>query len=240
MGTSSSYKGPNGKNPLLPDDFGNDWADLKSEMSQFLTGNRRNSSKRILDKYVKANGGSQSITQRSKSGVSALGGFIGFLNNAQSSGIINSFRQLNIEFDSESPSTAFSQLVNKLGAAGDFKEDVAARESLLLASSKLYDLMEEQNIAFDTPLSEVTDDFLLAGVKIYTAELIIAMVFNDLGASFEKYGDNIDLIIQQENEIREYIRSSVDVTVNDIGLDGNPEEIAQKIITSCYEIFVEE
>ncbi|MFQ9538009.1 hypothetical protein [Lactococcus lactis] len=240
MGTSSSYKGPNGKNPLLPDDFGDGWADLKSEMSQFLTGSRKNSSKRILSKYVKANGGAQALSQRSKSGISTLGGFIGFLNNAQSFGVVDSFRQLNIEFDSESPSSAFSQLVNKLGAAGDFKEDIAAREALLFASSKLYGLMEEQDIAFDAPLSELSEDFLLEGVKIYSSELIVAMVLNDLGASFEKYGDNTDLVIQQENEIRDYVRASVDVTLNVVGLSGNPEEMAQKIITSCYEIFVEE
>lgn len=240
MGTSSSYKGPNGKNPLLPDDFGDGWADLKSEMSKFLSGSRQNSSKRILNKYVKANGGTQALTRRSKSGVSALGGFISFLSNAQSIGVIDSFRQLNIEFDSESPSSAFSQLANKLGAAGDFKEDIAAREALLVASSKLYDLMEKQDIDFGTPLSELSEDFLLDGVKIYSSELIVAMVLNDLGASFEKYGDNTDSAIQQENEIRDYVRASVDVTLNNVGLSGNPEEIAKKIITNCYEIFMEE
>lgn len=83
MGTSSSYKGPNGNNPLLPDDFGKSWADLKSEMSQFITGSRKNSSERILGKYVRANGGSQALTQRAQSAVSSLGGFIGFLNNVQ-------------------------------------------------------------------------------------------------------------------------------------------------------------
>ncbi|MGF1944506.1 hypothetical protein [Enterococcus casseliflavus] len=240
MGTSSSYKGPNGKNPLLPDDFGKSWADLKSEMSQFITGSRKNSSERILGKYVRANGGSQALTQRAQSAVSSLGGFIGFLNNVQEVGFANSFEQLKIDYDAKNPIIAFSQLANKLGASGEFKEDVVARDALLRASSELYELMDDLKVPFDTPLPQLPDYFLLEGVKIYCAELIIAMVFKDLGFSLEKYGGDAERVIERENEMRDYVKSSVDVAVNNEGINGNPEKIATAIIKNCFEIFVEE
>lgn len=240
MGTSSSYGGPNGKNPLLPQDFGIKWSDLKAEMSQTITGRRRNSSGRIMKKYVSANGGTKELVNRSSSGIASFGKLIGFMNSINNEGIVNTLSQFKIDFQSDNISVAFSQLINKIAPEGSFKEEVVTRNAAIEAFSKLYELMEENNLPFDEPLSNYSEKFVLEVSKIFTIELILAQLMSDLGSSMEVYGEDTELVLRKEQEIRDYVSASVGVAIDSVGLSGNPNEVAEKIITMCFELFLEE
>lgn len=240
MGTSSAFKGPNGKNPLLPDDYSDKWKDLKSEMSQMITGKRINSTGRILSKYVVANGGTAGLTNRMQSGSTTLGNFIGVLRSIEESGVLQTFEKFQVNHSSTNIVSAFSELANYISPEGDYKEDTVAREATIKAFSKLYDILEEREIPLDQPLSEYSESFVFHCIEVFTTELVFAQLLTDLGNSFEKYGDDVEATMEKEKDIYKFITASVRVSIEKTGLNGDPNIIAKNVLKTCFDIFFEE
>ena len=237
MGTSSSYSGPNGKNPLLPDDYSELWKDLKSEMSQLITGNRRDSTDRILRKYINANGGSSGMSERLVSGGRSLGKFIDVLNSMNELGIVKTLEEFKVTYTDQNLIVSFTNLANIISPDGAFKEDTTARQAMLVAFSGLYEIIERENLPIDKPLSDYPESFILQSVKLFTTELIFEQLMSDLGNSFEKYGENLEIIREKQLEIHDFIASCVSLSIDKTGLKGNTNELAQKILKNCFEIF---
>ncbi|MGR3178800.1 MAG: hypothetical protein ACUZ8E_12160 [Candidatus Anammoxibacter sp.] len=123
MGTSSSYGGPKGKNPLLPNDFdGNGtpsenpdspqpqppediaknpnavlWQNAKTQISRLIGDSNRNT-KSALSSYVKAHGGAKKAAYSAISGKTTTAKLGGFLSSLSSQGIQNTLNQFKIEF----------------------------------------------------------------------------------------------------------------------------------------------
>ena len=107
MGTSSIYEGPIDKNKLIPPDYdGTDndkqdesieepWKNTKKLMTQYIKGSNNNL-RGVVQNYIKASGGSQKITQNSKSGIKSTVNLGQLFSNIKQNGLEKTFKDLKL------------------------------------------------------------------------------------------------------------------------------------------------
>lgn len=159
MGTSSIFNGRNDRNSLLPEDYVSDqeekqgksepvkWQTVKSDMSKYInSGGTYSSPRHIARQYVRAAGGSHQMTSQAHSGIK-VGGNIGrFFNSIVTNGLEATLNSLGIEYLGKPASEILSRLVTIVAPDSNTKEDIAAKEAVQIALSKIYDYVEENDM----------------------------------------------------------------------------------------------
>ena len=236
MGTSSSYGGPKGKNPLLPNDFddnGNDnenplknsknnedeqpkninpntelWKTVKTLTSKLVKGTIKNN-RTVLSKYVKAHGGAKKTASTAKAGKATTKNLGGFLTGITQQGIKDTFQQLRIDYENKSVEEVLSETVNQLAPSGNTKEEVIARNAILDVLENLYEDIEK-NDGDLTILEKLNDEKFNNLMRKYISSYIFHRFLSDLESRFEKNAKSTESALQIENDIKEYISGVVD------------------------------
>jgi hypothetical protein len=266
MGTSSSYGGPKGKNPLLPNDFDDNetpsdnpaaqhiqpsedteknpntilWQNAKTQISKLIKNSNRNTIS-ALSSYVKAHGGTNSAASSATSGRMTTVKLGRVLSSISSQGIQNTLKQFKIEFMGRSVDEVLGDLINKIAPTPNTKEDTVARNALLDALEILYEEVDENNDDINF-LDNLDEEKFNAVMNKYIASYIFQRFLNDLESRFEEYAQNEGSALNIENEIKEYISGVVDNELKDQNmslLDYTSEtvmEIINKIYTDCYSV----
>lgn len=229
MGTSSIFNGRNDRNPLLPEDYspnqdeGSDiiepvrWQTVKSDMSKYINSRGGYGSiKHIARQYVRAAGGSQSMSSQAYSGRKAGGNLGDFLYGIATDGVKVTFKNFGIEYEGKSIEEIFSKLVDVIAPDSDTKEDVVAKEATQEALSKIFDYVEnnEMNIGC---LNSMPLEFINEALKEYIGAYIWITMMKDLCSRLEMYITNADDSYAIECEFKDMIMGIVDVEFNKQG-----------------------
>ena len=211
MGTSSSFKGKVGRG-LLPDDFNldddkkieshrSDWTAAKGLMSKYISSNKTiGSPKQIARTYIKASGGSSRLIGNiGKNATIKLGNvFESFVKN----GISQTLNNIGISIKGSSLQEAMSKLVNYVQEEAVSKNDIAIRTATANTLEKLLEL----NLDDD----KLDSDAAIVLMQYFFSDLIWQQMLVDFGYSFEKYGNNLDELVQVEASMQDYIKASVE------------------------------
>lgn len=211
MGTSSSFKGKVGRG-LLPDDFNleddkkigsprSNWTAAKGLMSKYISSNKSiGSPRQIVRTYIKASGGSSRlIGNTGKNATIKIGNvFESFVKK----GISQTLNEIGLSIKGNSLAEAMSKLVNYVQEDAVSKNDIAIRTATANTLEKLL----ESNID-DDKLDSETARVLM---QYFFSDLIWQQMLVDFGYSFEKYGNNLDELVQVETDMQEYIKASVE------------------------------
>lgn len=248
MGTSSIYKGPKDKSPLLPDDFKFEepdkveirWKDAKTSMSQYITG-RGTSKERVVRNHVKASGGSKAASKQLVSGRKSTANLGRFLTGIRDQGLVKTLKTFRLEYEGKSVETLLSEIVNVISPESSSKEDAIARKATVEIMSQLYTFIEENNLDFNS-LETIDTNMIDQIMTNYISTYIFEKMLNDLQSSFEKYTRSPDQAVEKEREFSEYIQTSVEVRLKNIELgkidyaDTGIDNIIESIYADCYEV----
>lgn len=234
MGTSSSFTGPN-QNPLLPDDFDdNSWQNAKTEFGRFINNTGGNTS-RLFGKYVKASGGNSSLASSSIGGKTGFKNTVNLFNQINNEGLKQTLEAFKISTQGKSLQEIFSELANQVAPTGSSKEEAVARQATLDTMSSFYRLVDEQNIDLevaDSISGNIFDDLLCE----YFVNYITGLLLKDLGYGVEKYADDLLVLEMKEQELRDYVDSSIYVMLKNSKLNQNPQKIIDKVFRDAFEI----
>lgn len=260
MGTSSMYNGPK-DNKLLPDDYFADneegnkenpdedndkqdpdaWKKTKNAMSKFIkakNGNKKN----LMKKYANANGGSSRMAKNSSSGIKGVSALGGMLNRISNVGLENALKQYNIDYKNKSIDAIFSEFINILAPNANTKEEAVGRDALIETLTELYEIIEKtgEDITYFEELNEDKFNFI---INKYIENYIFTKFLNDLEYRVEKYAKNIEMVIQKERDIKDFIKYSVNNATQNINFKNfnyNDLKSIEKIYRDCYDIWEEE
>jgi len=257
MGTSSSFTGPTGRNPLLPDNYQADgtqsspetqvkdtiniekWRIAKANFSKYISGTSSNMDA-SSSSYVRAYGGGKSA------GIQAIGGkstaikLGGFLSSISSSGFSETFKQLGIDFEGKSTEEVLSALVEKLSSSQNTKEDAVATEALMDSIEVLYEECDMENSGLEE-LDDLNSDTFSIIMEKFIGSYIFHKYLKDLESRFEDIVDSAKTI-EMENDIKDYIFGKVEIALeshNLSGLNFTSEEVTKQIesiYSDCYEV----
>lgn len=234
MGTSSSFTGPN-QNPLLPDDFDdNSWQNAKTEFGRFINNTGGNPS-RLFGKYVKANGGNSNLANSSIGGKTGFKNTVNLFNQINNEGLRQTLEAFKISAQGKSLQEIFSELANQVAPTGSSKEEAVARQATLETMSFFYRLVDEQNINLeiaDSISGNILDDLLCE----YFVNYITGLLLKDLGYGVEKYANDPLLLEAKEEELRNYVDSSIYVMLKNSKLNQNTQKIIDKVFNDAFEI----
>lgn len=252
MGTSSIYEGPIDKNKLIPPDYNstdNDkkdesieepWKNTKKLMAQYITGSNNNL-RGVVQNYIKAAGGSQKITQNSKSGIKSTINVGQLFSNIKHNGLEKTFKDLNLEYKDKDINEVLSELVNIISYSSNNKEEIVAKNATIETLSEVYSFIEENNMDISCLESMNEEVFDIIMCK-YISSYIWGKMLNDLESRFEQYSSDPNKSIEIECEFKDYIKSTVDVTYNELKVninsfnEGNIHEIINSLYFECYDV----
>lgn len=237
MGTSSSFKGKVGRG-LLPDDFNldddkkieshrSDWTAAKGLMSKYISSNKTiGSPKQIARTYIKASGGSSRLIGNiGKNATIKLGNvFESFVKN----GISQTLNDIGISIKGSSLQEAMSKLVNYVQEEAVSKNDIAIRTATANTLEKLLELnLDDDKLDYDAAI-------LL--MQYFFSDLIWQQMLVDFGYSFEKYGNNLDELVQVEASMQDYIKASVEEAFKQNKNSIFSKDMYDGIFKMCLEI----
>ncbi len=226
MGTSNIYYGPRDKNHLIPNDYDNEsddesfdnqslnWQIVKSNMSKFLkSGGKYSSTRNIASQYIQAMGGSKMVISRSNSGIRAGSNIVSFFEHILNEGIETTLNDLKIEYEGKPATEILSKLVNVLAPDSDTKEDVAARQAMMLALAKIFSYLEEHNMNIDK-INDISPTLISKVVVEYISSYIWISMMANLGSRLEIYISNAKDAYNLELEFKNMIINIVEIEYN--------------------------
>lgn len=266
MGHQSSYGGPKGKNPLLPNDFDDNdtssgnpdsqqiqpsedteknsntvlWQNAKTQISKLIRDPSR-STKSAISSYVKAHGGASNAAKTATSGKSTTAKLGGFLSNISSQGIHKTLTQYEIEFEGRSAEEVLSELINRIAPVPETKEDSIARNALADAIEELYEVVSENDGNLEI-LDGLDENKFNNVMRTYISSYIFQRFLNDLESRFEEYSKSTGSALSLERDIKEYIFGVVDNKLKEQNfskIDYSSDSVIQtinKIYADCYDV----
>lgn len=252
MGTSSIYGGPIDKNKLLPadyDDTDNEkqggfteepWKNTKKLMAQYITGSNKNLNG-VVRNYIKASGGAQSITQSSRSGMKSTVNLGQIFSNIKQNGLEKTFKDLNLEYENRDINEVLSELVNIISYSSNNKEEIVAKDATIETLSDIYSFIEENDMDISC-LESMNEDIFDVIMCKYISSYIWGRMLNDLESRFEQHSSNPSKSIEIECEFKDYIKSTVDVTYNELKINinsfnkANITDIINSLYFECYNV----
>ena len=249
MGTSSSFKGKVG-NALLPNDFNSDddmldenignedykdddknatensinWTTAKTSMSKYISSSGKvGSPKSIVRNYIKASGGSSRLISASKIG--------NILIRFTTQGIGKTLDDIGLSLQNRSLPEAMSRLVNYVQDSAVSKNDVAIRTATANTFEKLIELKVD-----DDRVDQSTATVLM---QYFMADLLWQQMLIDFGYSFEKYGNDLNMLIKVEEEMKEYIKANVEEAFRRNKGTFFSQDMYDDIMKTCLEIMEE-
>lgn len=258
MGTSSSFKGKVG-NALLPNDFNtsdeltdendsnvanqiNDenkniqekenninWTSAKTSMSKYISSAGKVGSPRsIVRNYIKASGGTNRIILNSSKSINATLKIGNILGSFTKQGISKTLADIGLSLNNYSLPEAMSKLVNYVEDSAVSKSDVAIRTATANTLEKLMEL----NIDNDR-VDQATSIVLM---QYFVADLIWQQMLVDFGYSFEKYGNDQNVLIRVEEDMKEYIKASVEESFKRNKDKTFSKDLCDAVVKSCLKI----
>ena len=251
MGTSSIYGGQKDKKSLLPDDFEDlkneeninnemPWKDVKTAMSQYATGRSKGLSG-VVKKYIRASGGAKNLAKNSKSGVKSTAALGQFLASIRQKGLNQTLKEFNIEFQGRTLENVLSDIVNVIAKGSNLKEECVAKNACINTLEVMYELVEESGLNLES-LESMNDDIFETLMCNYVSEYIWESMLNDLESRLEQYADNPTKALEIENDFKDYIKNSVEVTYKSKDIKVNQfsnKEIdifVENLYKDCYEV----
>ena len=101
--------------------------------------------------------------------------------------------------------------------------------------SSFYRLVDEQNVDLevaDSISGNIFDDLLCE----YFVNYITGLLLKDLGYGVEKYADDPLMLEMKEQELRDYVDSSIYVMLKNSKLNQRPQKIIDKVFRDAFEI----
>ncbi|OMP29204.1 Qat anti-phage system associated protein QatB [Bacillus sp. I-2] len=257
MGTSSIYKGPKDRDPLLPEGFEEEydkeeektqedieiiapWKAAKTAMSQYIKESHSNRG-RVFRSYTRALGGSKNAASTARSGIKSAVNLGRLLSTISSEGFETTFQRLSIDFRGKGVEELFSTLVNVLVPESNTKEDIIARKASVEALSQLYEFVVQHDM--DIKILDSLDESLFNKVmSTFISSFIFERLLNDLESRFEIYASNVELAISKELEVKEYVHQNTEVRLREVNFKGfnyrqvSIENVIQNIYKECYEV----
>lgn len=250
MGTSSIFNGRNDRNPLLPDDYEPNqnedqnvvepvkWQTVKSDMSKYIkSGGSNGSARHIAQQYVKAAGGSHRMSSQAHSGTKAGGNIGGFFNGVISNGLDATFKNLGIEYTGKPVTEVFSRLVDIVAPDSNTKEDIAAKEAVQAALSKVFDYVEANDMNIES-INNMPPELMTEALKEYVGSYIWITMMKDLGSRLEMYIADSRDSYSVECEFKDMIMGIVDVEFRNKGdvIDKNVSSTIKDLHERCLSV----
>ncbi|WP_338991526.1 hypothetical protein LC567_10290 [Fusobacterium animalis] len=257
MGTSSSFKGKVG-NALLPNDFNSDddmldenignedykdddknatensinWTTAKTSMSKYISSSGKvGSPKSIVRNYIKASGGSSRLISNSSNSRTAASKIGNILIRFTTQGIGKTLDDIGLSLQNRSLPEAMSRLVNYVQDSAVSKNDVAIRTATANTFEKLIELKVD-----DDRVDQSTATVLM---QYFMADLLWQQMLIDFGYSFEKYGNDLNMLIKVEEEMKEYIKANVEEAFRRNKGTFFSQDMYDDIMKTCLEIMEE-
>lgn len=245
MGTSGSYEGPTGKNPLLPDDFDDNqqeqdsdenienqpsdnsnfnqlnispklWTNAKSQMSRFINGSIKEIN-HPLSSYVKAHGGPIGASRTAISGKATTIKLGQFFSSLHEKGILKTFDDLKITYLNRPFEEIFIDLIKIIAPTPKSKEEAVANKAVFDCMQMLYDEIEKNNYETED-LDHLSPELINNVMESYISFYLLNRLFSELGYRIEKSSLNPENVIIFEKQIKTYIFGIVHNTIKETNL----------------------
>ncbi|MGM0301576.1 hypothetical protein IGI66_001173 [Enterococcus sp. AZ048] len=234
MGTSSAFHGP-GNNPLLPDDFNDDsWKNAKAAFGKYVNGTAGSASS-LFGKYVKASGGSSTLAKAAVGGKAGLISLADFMNQVNTNGLHSTLDAFRISVEGKSLDEILAELAGNIAPIGSSKEEAVARDAIMETMVAFYDMVADQDLEIDEVdniTGENFDDLLCEYLKNY----ITGLLLKDLGYGVEKYINDPEVLVQKEQELRDFVDSKIYVMLKNSQLDQPTDTIVNTVFDAALEI----
>ena len=126
---------------------------------------------------------------------------------------------------------ALSRLVNYVQDSAVSKSEVAIRTATANTFEKLMELKVD-----DDKVDQSTATVLM---QYFMSDLIWQQMLIDFGYSFEKYGNDVNLLIKVEEEMKEYIKANVEESFRRNKDTYFSIDMYNDIMKTCLEIMEE-
>lgn len=213
-----------------------DWSNAKNYMSKISSGNSKNIG-RALSRYIKAHGGSKSISRSSSGGVITIIGLGNFIKDASNQGFQETLDNYKIDYHNKSTKEVLNDLINIIAPPPNTKEDSIARKALILTMEILYDLLEKEEVDMDS-IDKLDASTLNIIIPVYIENYIYQKLINDLGSRIETSSKTSSDAVRIEKDLKEYIHSKVEIAFKE--RDITNYEFSRQAITSlfnqCYTV----
>jgi len=234
MGTSASYTGPTGRNPLLPswappasdqDDQGPDeisleppvpelvpWSTPKSSLSRFASSLsrgsvRQESVKSAIRDFVRAQGGARRASRAARAGRASAQRLGGFLASVVNEGVTAAASSLGLqEFIGQDVNTFLAALVDRIAPEGALLEDSAARASTIQTLDELFQEYAVSENGLDA-LNALNSEGVKHALQQYIANYIYIRLVQVISHGVESR--STDHLIWVENAVRDYVFPTV-------------------------------
>ena len=231
MGTSKSYAGPVGQNPLLPPgapppldgdqdaphipelDSLPQWGPVKAAMSRLATsGNHGAAAARgvaaVGSRYIQAQGGARGAARAAMAGRRGAVALGRFLASVATSGVSEAFRAFNISSFAGQPVEALLEaLVEALAPAGVGIEEEVARRAMAQTLDDLLERCLDADGAVD--LNRLSETLSFEVLVDYLAHYIDERLMQALSDRNEVKSNGASEAVATEEDIRQYIRDTV-------------------------------
>ena len=215
------------------------WSNAKNFMSRYASGASINY-KRAVSSYVKAHGGSKSAAKSASSGIRSTSGFGQFLSTSSTQGIRETLSQYNIEYEGRTAKEILTEVLNRIAPVPVTKEDSVARKALLRSMEELYEKLDDENNDIST-LEKIDKGLLNEMITIQVESYIYERIINDLGSRIESKSTSPADAISKEKELKEYINSKVETTLNGkdfslIDFNNTMNKEVESLYVQCYKV----
>jgi hypothetical protein len=251
MGTSASYPGPTGRNPLLPpwappagDREGEadgevetqlpeviPWSTPKSSLSRFATSLSRGSGNQgylrsAIRDFVGSQGGSRSATRAARAGRASAQRLGGFLSSVVNNGATAAANSLGLQgFIGQDVDTLLEALVDRIAPAGALLEDSAARKATIQTLDELFLEYSVSENGLDA-LDALNAEDIKHAIQQCVANYIYTRLVQVMSMRIELR--STDHLIQVENAVKDYIYPTVRLDLMDkadvLSIDWNGKE----------------
>jgi hypothetical protein len=214
------------------------WRTAKGNMTRYATSDGdRDRLRSAGSGYVRAKGGARGASSSAISGKSASRRVGSFISSAARSGISEALGSIGLsDVVGQSADQVFARLVDALAPVGATKEEAAARTATVEVLEYLYNTLIGEDGDLDN-LENMNQETVEEAVGRSVSGYIYNRWLDELGLSIERGAISESRAVQLEREVREYVRSCVQLELGNKGIldvdwDG-PE--GQQIIERVYQ-----
>jgi hypothetical protein len=217
-----------------------DWQAPRRNLTRYINNPTRSNLKNAVKSYIRASGGSRSISRSAISGKGTAVKLGGFLSNISTIGTQTTLKQLNLgELEGISAELAINRIVAALSPPGGTIEESVAQAALLNTMEKLYIDLEMQKNGINA-LDKITIEYSIVLLDYYVCSYVYNRWLHELWSKAEGKDISPTKIIQYEKEIENFIRESVKYELGKIDLSNKKifnkkiENIIEELFQTCY------
>lgn len=216
------------------------WGDAKSYMSKLASGTYKNTG-RAISNHIKAYGGSKAASKTARAGVNTVISLGNFTSRASSSSFKTVLEEYKIDYENKSLREVLNELTNLIAPVPITKDDSIARKALIVTLEYIYEMLDEENINYDS----IDVNTLNLMVPKFIENYIYERIINDLGSRIEYYSESSLDAMNTETELKEYINAKVDIAFKGKDFtqinfnDTTTKNEVESLINQCYTLMEE-